>query len=154
MDKGQEKICKEISVYLDRIEELEDGTAEAVLLIDEGEEEYSGEFHLPENFLPEDAEEGDYLAIKVFCDIAALDEDSKNLVVRFKQIEKFEDGTADAVLIIDEGEKENFGEFHLPENFLPEDAKEGDYLTVKILRDTDKTNAALDEARQLLKELE
>lgn len=75
MDKGQEK---EISVYLDRIEDLEDGTAEAVLLIDEGEEEYSGEFHLPANFLPEEADEGDYLKIKIFRDAdktnAALDE--------------------------------------------------------------------------------
>lgn len=151
MDKGQEKIIKEISVYLDRIEELEDGTAEAVLLIDEGEEEYSGEFHLTEKFLPEDVDEGDYLSIKT-CrneDDAANDDDFKKLIARLKQIEKLEDGTAEAVLLIDEGE-----EIHLPEDFLPEDVKEGDYLTIKIFRDEDKTNAALDEARQLLKELE
>lgn len=158
MDNGKEKICKEISVYLDRIEELENGTAEAVLLIDEGEEEYSGEFHLPENFLPEKIEEGDYLTMKVFCDTdktdSALDEDSKKLIACFKKIEKLEDGMADAVLMLENGEKEFMTEFNLPENFLPEDAKEGDYLTIKILRDTDKTNAALDEARQLLKELE
>ena len=87
MDSRKEKLCKEISVYLDRIEELEDDTAEAVLLIDDGEEDYSGEFVVPVSF-------------------------------------------------------------------LPEDVNEGDYLTIKISRDDDKTNAALDEARQLLKELE
>ncbi len=78
MVSGKEKICKEISVYLDRIEELEDDTAEAVLLIDEGEEEYSGELILPANLLPEDANEGDYLTIKICRDEdktnAALDE--------------------------------------------------------------------------------
>ena len=48
MDNGQEKEIQEIncSVYLDRFEELEDGTAEAVLLLDEGGEEYSGELVL------------------------------------------------------------------------------------------------------------
>lgn len=78
MDSGKEKIFKEISVYLDRIEELEDNTAEAVLLIDEGEEEYSGELILPANLLPEDVNEGDYLTIKICRDEdktnAALDE--------------------------------------------------------------------------------
>lgn len=78
MDSGKEKVSKEISVYLDRIEELEDGTADAVLLIDEGEEEYSGEFVMPANLLPEDAGEGDYLTIKIFRNEdktnAALDE--------------------------------------------------------------------------------
>ena len=78
MDSREEKICKKISVYLDRIEELEDDTAEAVLLIDEGEEEYSGELILPANLLPEDAAEGDYLTIKICRDEdktnAALDE--------------------------------------------------------------------------------
>ena len=78
MDSGKEKICKEISVYLDRIEELEDDTAEAVLLIDDGEEEYSGELILPANLLPEDVAEGDYLTIKICRDEdktnAALDE--------------------------------------------------------------------------------
>ena len=78
MDSGTEKSCKEISVYLDRIEELEDDTAEAVLLIDDGEEDYSGEFVIPSNFLPEDVNEGDCLTIKIFRDEdktnAALDE--------------------------------------------------------------------------------
>lgn len=77
MDNGEEKICKEISVYLDRIEELEDGESEAVLLVDEGEEEYSGEFVLPVKYLPEEISEGEYLTIKILRDTektnAALD---------------------------------------------------------------------------------
>ena len=80
MDSGEEKDFKEIncSVYLDRFEELEDGTADAILLLDEGGEEYSGEIVLPANLIPEDAGEGDYLAIKIFRDAdktnAALEE--------------------------------------------------------------------------------
>ena len=78
----------------------------------------------------------------------------KEISVYLDRIEELEDDTAEAVLLIDEGEEEYSGEFHLPANFLPEEAGEGDYLTIKISRDADKTNAALDEARQLLKELE
>ncbi len=145
MVSGKEKIRKEISVYLDRIEELEDETAEAVLLIDEGEEgdeeDYSGEFVIPTNFLPEEVDEGDYLRIEIFCE-----DDGKFL------IKEINDGTAEAVLQIDE--ENYFGEIVVPTNFLPEDAAENDKLTLKIFRDEDKTNAALDEARQLLKELE
>ena len=80
MDSGEEKELKEIncSVYLDRFEELEDGTAEAVLLLDEGGEEYSGELVLPADLIPADAGEGDYLTIKIFRDTdktnAALEE--------------------------------------------------------------------------------
>lgn len=143
MDSGKEKICQEISVYLDRIEDLEDGTATAVLLIDDGEEDYSGEFHLPANFLPEDAGEGDYLTVKIFRD----DDNAtaENLKLLVQEIEE----SADAVLTTEDGEK-----IYLPANFLPEDAGEGDFLTLEIFRDDDKTNAALDEARQLLNELE
>ena len=70
MDRGEEKEFQEIncSVYLDRFEELEDGTAEAVLLLDEGGEDYSGEIVLPANLIPEDAGEGDYLTVKIFRD--------------------------------------------------------------------------------------
>ena len=140
MDSGKEKIRQEISVYLDRIEELENGTAEAVLLIDEGEEEYSGEFHLPENFLPQEVSEGDYLTVTISLEKA--DNEGGGI------LKKIDSGTAEAVLQIDDKE------IYLPENFLPENVSTGDYLTVKIRRDEDKTNAALDEARQLLKELE
>ena len=135
MDSRKEKIVKEISVYLDRIEELEDDTAEAVLLIDEGEEDYSGEVVLPVDFLPEDAGEGDYLTLKIF-----KTDDEKNFY-----IEEIDD---DAVLIYDDKK------IYVPANFLPEDAEKGDGLTIEIFRDEDKTNAALDEARQLLNELE
>ena len=80
MDSGEEKEFQEIncSVYLDRFEELEDGTAEAILLLDEGGEDYSGEIVLPANLIPEDAGEGDYLEIKISRDTkktnAALEE--------------------------------------------------------------------------------
>ena len=141
MDSGKEKICKEISVYLDRIEELEDDTATAVLLIDEGEEEYSGEFHLPSKFLPKDAAEGDYLTIKIF---PAENEDADTKIT----VKQIDNGAADAVLAAEDGE------LILPSNFLPENVNAGDNLIIKICRDEDKTNAALDEARQLLKELE
>lgn len=141
MDNGKETNCKEISVYLDRIEELEDDTAEAVLLIDEGEEDYSGEFAIPINFLPEDVGEGDYLTIKIF-----REENGRFF------IKEIDNDAAEVVLQIDE---ENYsGEIVIPANFLPEDAGEGDNLTIEIFRDDDKTNDALDEARQLLKELE
>ena len=135
MDSREEKIIKEISVYLDRIEELEDETAEAVLLIDEGEEEYSGEVGLPVDFLPEDSNEGDYLTIK----ISKTDESEIC-------IEEIADD--DAILIYEDKK------IYVPVNFLPDDAEKGDCLTLDIFRDEDKTNAALDEARQLLKELE
>ena len=135
MDSREEKIIKEISVYLDRIEELEDGTAEAVLLIDEGEEEYSGEVELLTEFLPEDAGEGDYLTIKI------LPAEESEIC-----IDEIED--EDTTLIY------NDKKIYVPTNFLPDDAEKGDCLTIEIFRDEDKTNAALDEARQLLNELE
>ena len=138
MDSGKETICKEISVYLDRIEELEDGSALAVLLIDEGEEEYSGEFTLPTNFLPEDAGEGDYLTIKI-----SRAEDSPQF-----EVKEINTGDAEVILIFEDSA------VVFPISFLPEEISEGEFVSVKISRDEDKTNAALDEARQLLKELE
>lgn len=68
MDSREEKEFQKISVYLDRIEELEDGGADAVLLLDEGGEEYSGEIILPAKFLPEDVEEGNYLTLTLTLD--------------------------------------------------------------------------------------
>lgn len=59
---------KIISAYLDRIEELEDGTAEAVLLIDDDGEEYSAEIVIPAKFLPDEVSDGDYLKIKISYD--------------------------------------------------------------------------------------
>ena len=60
---------KIVSVYLDRLEELEDGTAEAILLIDDGDE-YSSEIVIPAKFLPDNVSDGDYLTIKISYDEA------------------------------------------------------------------------------------
>ena len=65
MDSSKETRQKEITAYLDRIEELEDGTATAVFLFEEEEDEFR-EFVLPADFLPDDADEGEYLTIKIF----------------------------------------------------------------------------------------
>lgn len=77
MDGAEEKRQKEITVYLDRIEELEDGTAKAVFMLEDEEDDFR-EFVLPADFLPEDADEGEYLTIKISCEVektqAAIDE--------------------------------------------------------------------------------
>ncbi|MBO4401635.1 MAG: hypothetical protein J5809_07295 [Selenomonadaceae bacterium] len=130
--------AKEISLYLDRLEEIDDGSKEAVLLIDEGGDEYSGELGLPANFMPEGASDGDYLTLEIST--GETESDSRILSASLESI----DDDGDAALIID-GVK-----VYLPANFLPE----GDTFTLKISRDENKTNAALDEARQLLEELE
>lgn len=64
MDKEKEIGRKEITAYLDRIEELEDGTAKAVFYVEEEEDEYR-QFVLPTDFLPEDAGEGEYFTITI-----------------------------------------------------------------------------------------
>ena len=69
------------------------------------------------------------------------------------RIEELEDGSASAVFLVEE-EEDEFREFVLPADFLPEDTQEGEYLTIKISRDQDKTAEALDEARELLKNSE
>ncbi len=74
----------------------------------------------------------------------------KKLSVYLDRIEELEDGSATAVFLLEE-EEDEFREFVLPADFLPEDAGEGEYLTIKISLDTDKTAEALDEARELLK---
>lgn len=74
MDNGKEEIEevtlneKIVSVYLDRLEELEDGTAEAILLVDDGGEDYSAQVVIPAEFLPDDVSDGDYLKIKISYD--------------------------------------------------------------------------------------
>ena len=77
----------------------------------------------------------------------------KVLNVYLDRIEELEDGSATAVFLIEE-EEDEFGEFVLPADFLPDDADEGEYLTIKISREPEKTQAALDEARELLKKVE
>ena len=78
---------------------------------------------------------------------------AKELSVYLDRIEELEDGSATAVFLIEE-EEDEFREFVLPADFLPDDAGEGEYLTIKISRDADKTAEALDEARTLLKNVE
>ena len=72
MDKAEEVEMtadeKLMSVYLDRIEETQDGDEEAVLLIDDDEDEYSGEIVIPAKYLPDDVSDGDYLKIKISYD--------------------------------------------------------------------------------------
>ena len=71
MDSAEEKVTSDekiISVYLDRIEELEDGKSEAVLLVDDGGEEYSAQVIIPAEFLPDEVSDGDYLKIKISYD--------------------------------------------------------------------------------------
>ena len=79
----------------------------------------------------------------------ASEVDTKEITVYLDRIEELEDDSAEAVLYI-EDDDDNFREFVLPADFLPEDAAEGEYLTITIARAQDKTRAALDEARSLL----
>lgn len=73
----------------------------------------------------------------------------KEISAYLDRIEELEDGSATAVFLVEEDEDE-FREFVLPADFLPEGTGEGEYLTLKISRDADKTTEALDEARQQL----
>ncbi len=77
MDGTSENSAKEIIVYLDRIEELDDDEAEAVLYIEDDDDDVR-EFILPADFLPADADEGEYLTITISRAVdktrAALDE--------------------------------------------------------------------------------
>lgn len=64
MDSAKEKGTQKITAYLDRIEQLEDGTATAVFYIEDDADEFR-QFVLPADFLPEDADEGEYLTITI-----------------------------------------------------------------------------------------
>ena len=74
----------------------------------------------------------------------------KEITAYLDRIEELEDDSATAIFLVEDDDDE-FREFVLPADFLPEDAGEGEYLTIKISRDEDKTAEALDEARELLK---
>ena len=123
MDDTKEKGQKEISVYLDRIEELEDGAAESVFLFEDEEEDFI-EFTLPTDYLPEDVDEGEYLTIKIFREEETSD-------------------AAEEVFTFTEEESP------LPTELLPEG--DGEYFVIEISRDKDKTAEALNEAQELLK---
>ena len=92
---------------------------------------------------------------KVILDEENLDAENisteKIISVYLDRIEDLEDGTADAVLLLDDGEDEYSAQIVLPANLLPDDVSEGDYLNLKISYDEEKTKAALETARQLLK---
>ena len=77
----------------------------------------------------------------------------KKISVFLDRIEEDADGSAEAVLLLEE-EEDEVREFVLPADFLPEGTGEGEYLTIKISRDEEKTKEALEEARALLKKLE
>ena len=81
------------------------------------------------------------------------DRQEKEITAYLDRIESLEDGSATAVFMVEDDDDE-FSQFVLPAKFLPEEAGEGEYLTIKISRASDKTSAALDEARTLLKNLE
>lgn len=74
---------------------------------------------------------------------------SKEITAYLDRIEELEDDSATAVFYVEDDEDE-FRQFVLPADFLPDDAGEGEYLTIKISRDTAKTQAALDAAREQL----
>ena len=76
--------------------------------------------------------------------------EEKAISVYLDRIEEQEDDTALAVFLIEDDDDE-FREFVLPADFLPEGADEGEYLTLKISRDKDTTKAALDEALRLVR---
>jgi hypothetical protein len=77
---------------------------------------------------------------------------TKEIIVFLDRIEELEDDSATAILYV-EDEEDEFREFVLPADFLPEDVGEGEYLTITISRAEDKTREALDEARSLLKSM-
>lgn len=74
----------------------------------------------------------------------------KEITAYLDRIEELEDGSATAVFYVEE-EEDEFRQFVLPADFLPEDADEGEYLTITISRAEEKTQTALDEARNLLR---
>lgn len=70
----------------------------------------------------------------------------KKITAYLDRIEELEDGSATAVFYVEDDE-DDFRQFVLPAEFLPDDAGEGEYLTLTLARETAKTQAALDEAR-------
>ena len=78
---------------------------------------------------------------------------TKEITAFLDRIEELEDGSEEAVFLFEE-EEDEFREFTLPADLLPDDAGEGEYLTITISRTPEKTKAALDEARELRKNLE
>ena len=79
---------------------------------------------------------------------SSKEKEKRQITAYLDRIEELEDDTAEAVFLFEE-EEDEFREFTLPADFLPEDASEGEYLTITIAREVEKTQEALDEAREL-----
>ena len=82
-----------------------------------------------------------------------VDTETKEITAYLDRIEELEDGSATAVFLVEDDEDE-YRQFVLPADFLPEDVDEGEYLNITISRDVEKTTESLEEARMLLKNLE
>ena len=76
-------------------------------------------------------------------------DNAKKITAYLDRIEELQDDTREAVFYV-EDEDDDFRQFVLPADFLPEDADEGEYFTLTISREQEKTQAALDEARKQL----
>ena len=76
-------------------------------------------------------------------------DNAKKITAYLDRIEELQDDTRAAVFYV-EDEDDDFRQFVLPADFLPEDADEGEYFTLTISREQEKTQAALDEARKQL----
>lgn len=76
----------------------------------------------------------------------AKEKGRQEIIAYLDRIEQLEDGSATAVFYVEDDE-DDFRQFVLPADFLPEDADEGEYLTITISRAEDKTREAIDEAR-------
>ena len=81
------------------------------------------------------------------------DTETKEITAYLDRIEELEDGSATAVFLVEDDDDE-YRQFVLPADFLPEDVDEGEYLNITISRDVEKTTESLEEARMLLKNLE
>ena len=123
-----------MTAYLDRLEQLEDGTATAIFLVEDDEDEYR-QFTLPADFLPADVGEGEYLTLTI-----SRDAESAQKLAKFTRLNEFDDGTATAIFLVEDDEDE-YRQFTLPADFLPDDVGEGDTVTLTISR-AEETSAA------------
>lgn len=73
----------------------------------------------------------------------------QKIIAYLDRVEELEDGTAIAVFLVEDDE-DDYRQFNLPADFLPADTSEGEYLTITVARDEQKTQAALTEAREAI----
>ena len=79
--------------------------------------------------------------------------DTKKITAYLDRVELCQDDSRTAVFYI-EDEEDDFRQFNLPADFLPDDAAEGEYFSLTISREVETTKQSLDEARELLSNLE